>query len=432
MAAADRRGEWAFLPPEERVREWRALPRDRAEDLFVSLSTHDQAEFLLTLPPEDRRSLVRLLPPDDAADLVQEAPLEVREAVMALMDEPTRREVTALLAYKEDEAGGLMNPRYAHLRPDMTVDEAIVFLRRQAQHLETIYYVYVLDDQQRLVGVISFRELFAAQPDRKVREVMKRSVVAARADQDQEALSRVFAEHDFLAIPVVDGDGKMKGIVTFDDIVDVVHEEGTEDAQKFGGMEALDAPYLKTAFSSMVRKRAGWLAVLFLGETLTASAMTRFEDQIAKWVVLALFVPLIISSGGNAGSQASTLAIRAMALGEVSLRDWWRVVRRELAMGLVLGATLGAIGFLRIVLWPPGDAKGGGPHYMAVALAIFGSLVGVVTLGTFVGSFLPFVLRRLGFDPASASAPFVSTVVDVTGLIIYFTIATLVLGSGLF
>ena len=419
---------WPIISPEERVDSFRTLARGEAEDFFLEMSARDQADVLLKLPKEEQRSWMRLLAPDDAADLVQEASPEDKERLLTLLDEPTRREVSALLAYGEDAAGGLMNPRYARLRPDMTVDEAISYLRRQAREKppETLYYTYVLDDQQHLLGVVSVRELLAAPPNKRVREIMETDVQTVREDLDQESVSRLFAQYDLVAMPVVDADNRMKGIVTVDDIVDVVAEEATEDIQKFGGMEALEAPYLNIAFGSMVKKRAGWLAALFLGEMLTATAMAHFEDQIAKAVVLALFVPLIISSGGNSGSQASTLVIRAMALDELKLRDWWRVVRRELGAGLALGLVLGSIGFLRIVIWQAVTPTYGA-HYMQVALTVFGTLIGVVMFGTLAGSLLPFVLRRLGFDPASASAPFVATLVDVTGLIIYFSVASLVL-----
>jgi magnesium transporter len=379
----------------------------------------------------DRRSWMRLLPPDDAADLIQAAGPEQRDALLALLDEPTRREVTALLAYAEDQAGGLMSPRYARLRPNMSVDEAISYLHRQVrEQLETIYYIYVLDSEQHLLGVVSFRELFAAPPDKTVRDVMHTDFVTAHETMDQEELSRLFSTHGLIAIPVVDSEGRIKGIVTVDDIVHVVREEATEDIHKIGGMEALDEPYLRVRFGHMVRKRAGWLSALFLGEMLTATAMSYFEDEIARAVVLALFVPLIISSGGNSGSQATTLVIRAMALGEVRLSDWWRVIRRELASGLVLGSILASIGIVRILLWQAfSDIYG--EHYLLIALTVGGSLVGVVTFGTLAGSLLPFLLRRIGFDPASASAPFVATLVDVTGLVIYFTVASVVLRGAL-
>ena len=422
---------WPVLSPEEKVEGLRVLPHAEAEDFLLALPARDQSEIILHMSPGDRRSWIRLLPPDDAADVIQESPEEERDGLLALLDEPTRKEVAALLAYKEDEAGGLMNPRYARLRPEMSVDEAITYLRRQArERLETIYYVYVLDAEQRLIGVITFRELFSAAPDKTVRDIMHTDVVTAHESMDQEALSRLFAEHDFLAIPVLDDERHVKGIVTVDDIVDVVQEEATEDIQKFGGMEALDAPYLEAGFWSMVRKRAGWLSALFIGEMLTATAMGRFEGEIARAVVLALFVPLIISSGGNSGSQASTLVVRALALQQLRLRDWWRVVRREVSAGLALGTVLAVIGFARILLWQ-GLFHPYGEHYLLVALTVASSLIGVVTWGTVAGSMLPLLLRRLGFDPASASAPFVATLVDVSGIVIYFSMASLFLGGTL-
>ena len=427
LTSGEMRDIWVAVTAAERMEGFGLLPQAEAEDLFLALPPRDMAEIVLGLPSDQRRSWMRLAPPDDVADLVQRAPPEEREHLLALLDEATRKEVTGLLAYREDEAGGLMNPRYARVRPDMTVDEAISYLRKQARaHLETIYYVYVIDDQKRLVGVVSLKQLFAAKPDRTVRDVMRAEVVSVGEHMDQEAVSRIFAQHDLLAIPVVDAEGRMKGLVTVDDIVDVVQEEATEDAQKFGGMEALDAPYLHIGFLPMVKKRAGWLAALFVGEMLTATALAYFEAEIARAVVLALFMPLIISSGGNSGSQASTLVIRAMALGEVRLRDWWRVMRREIGAGLALGAVLGSIGFLRIVAWQSVSPTYG-EHYVLVALTVLFSLVGVVMFGTLAGSLLPFILRRLGFDPASASAPFVATLVDVTGLVIYFSVAAVLL-----
>jgi len=431
LPIADLRDAWLVLSKADRADGFRILKRSDAEEFFLGLTAGDMAELLHALPDKERRVWVRLLAPDDAADLLQNADPEDREKLLASLDEPTRREVTALMAYAEDEAGGLMNPRFARVRPDMTVDEAVSYLRRQArENLETIYYVYVADEQQHLLGVVSFRELFIASSDKRVRDVMTTSLITVGEEVHQEDVSRLFADEALMAIPVVDPEGRIKGIVTVDDIVDVVQEEATEDAQKFGGMEALEEPYLQIALSRMIKKRGGWLAALFLGEMLTASAMAFFQDEIARAVVLALFVPLIISSGGNSGSQASTLVIRAMALGEVRLRDWWRVVRRELAVGFALGAMLGLIGFVRIVAWQAVSPIYG-DHYMRVAQTVFFSLIGVVMFGTIAGSVLPFVLRRVGFDPASASAPFVATLVDVTGLVIYFSVGSLMLRGSL-
>jgi magnesium transporter len=427
LTAPALRDLWPGLSEEDRHQAFDGMPRTEREDLFLSLSSHDQAQLLLQFPSPRRRAWMRLLPPDDAADLIQEAPIEEREELVNVLDDFTRKEVRALLAYAEDDAGGLMSPRYARLRPDMTADEAISYLRKQArERLETVQYVYVTDESQRLLGVLSFRELFAAERDKRVREIMNREPVAVGERDDQEAVSRRFAEYNLVAMPVVDGDGRMKGIVTVDDIIDVVQEEATEDIQKFGGVQALERPYLDVGFAAMLRKRAPWLSVLFIGEMLTATAMAYFEIEIARAVVLALFIPLIISSGGNSGSQASTLVVRAMALEEVRLRDFWRVMRRELVTGLALGAILGSLGLLRVLL---GNAFffAYGEHFLLIALTVAGSLVGVVMFGTLAGSMLPFVLRRLGLDPASASAPFVATLVDVTGLVIYFTVAAMIL-----
>ncbi len=377
------------LDEAHRVRVISELPMELASSALAEMEAAEHPEeMLLAVGPEYAAELVEEMPTDDAADLVAELSASDREAVL---DEFTdRTDVERLLKYPEDSAGGLMSTDVVNVREDATVGEAIEALRRQCAEDESqLYQVYAIDSAGTLRGVVPVARLIVSAPSRLVRDVML-------------------------------------GRITFDDVVDVVEAEMTEDLLKFGGMEALDAPYLKVAFGRMVRKRAGWLAALFIGEMLTATAMAFFQDEIAKAVILALFVPLIISSGGNSGSQASTLVIRAMALGEVTLRDWWRVIRREVATGLVLGLVLGSIGFLRITLW---HAVTGiyGEHYLLVAMTVFASLIGVVTFGTMAGSLLPFVLRKLGFDPAIASAPFVATLVDVTGLIIYFTAASIIL-----
>jgi len=420
------RESWSGMTPEERVKAFRSLMRNHREDLFEDLAPSDQSELLMTMPEHERRTYIRVLAPDDVADLIQAAPDQDRHRLLDLLDATVRREVNALLAYAEDDAGGLMSPRFARLRPEMTVAEAVSYLRLQGRQLETLYYAYVLDADQRLLGTVSLRDLFTAAADRKVADLMEQDVVAVAEDTDQEEVARLFADHDLMAIPVLDPEGRMKGIVTVDDAVDVVLEEDSEDIQKMGGMEALDDPYMNTSFWRLVRKRAGWLSLLFVGELLTASAMQRYEIEIARAVVLAIFIPLIISSGGNSGSQASTLVIRAMALGEVRLRDWWKVMRRELMSGLVLGTALAVLGLLRVVL---GEHLGGafGEHYLLIAGTVSFSLVGVVMFGTVSGSMLPFLLRRAGVDPASASGPFVATLVDVTGLVIYFSLAAIFL-----
>ncbi len=431
VSADDLREAWSLLSPTDRLDGFKVIERTDAEEYFLGLPSLDQAELLHSLPMAEKRAWIRLLAPDDAADLIQESHPEDRESLLNLLDDKTRMEVTALLAYAEDVAGGLMNPQFMRLRPDMSVDEAIRYLRKQTgERVKSVYYTYVLDSEQHLLGVVSFRELLSAQPEKKDEEIMRRDLVTVHENVAQDEVSQIFKQYPFMAVPVIDDLGHMKGIITVDDIIDVVQEEATKDIQKMGGTEVLDAPYLKVNFFSMIRKRAGWLTILFFGELLTASAMSYYENEIAKAVVLALFIPLIISSGGNSGSQASTLVIRAMALGEVRLRDWWRVLFREIGSGLTLGLILGVIGLCRILYWPSSERLYGA-HYVSIGFAVSASLVGVVLWGTLSGATLPLVLRRMGFDPAAASAPFVATLVDVTGLIIYFSMASLLLSGRL-
>lgn len=424
--ADDLLDQWPHLRRSQRLQAFQSLPREYMDNFFLDLDAKAQSELVLALPEGARRLYVRLLAPDDAADLIQESPQREREYLMGLMDDITRQDANALLHYREDVAGGLMNPRFARLRPEETIDEAITYLRQQLSHVETIYYAYVLDDHQQLLGVVSLKDLVRADRNKTVADVMTTSMHKVSDVTDQKEIAHLLTTHGIRSVPVVDAEGHMKGIVTDDDVIDVLREMDTKDIQKVGGMEALDGPYFETGFVAMLKKRAGWLVILFLGEMLTATAMTHYEHQIEEAVVLALFIPLLISSGGNSGSQATTLIIRAMALGEVRLRDWFRVVRRELMAGIALGLLLGAIGFLRIVIWQSVSPIYG-EYYMLVAVTIFLSLLGVVSFGTIAGSMLPFILRRCGLDPASASAPFVATLVDVTGLIIYFSVAKAVL-----
>lgn len=418
---------WSQLTTEKRLEQFNSLSRTDAEELFLNLSPADQYELIQDLPHLEMRSWIRLLAPDDAADLIQEVDSEKKEDMLSLLDPQTKREVSALLAYAEDNAGGLMNSRFIRLRPNMNVDEAISYIRIQAKtQVETVYYSYVLDVDQRLVGVVSFRELFASAANKKVSEIMHDDVVQISVEMDQENIAQVFAKHELMAIPVIDNDGKMVGIVTFDDIAQVVQEEATEDIHKLGAVETLDAPYMQISILEMLKKRGSWLVILFVGEMFTASAMGYFEDELAQAIVLSMFIPLIISSGGNSGSQASTLIIRAMALGEVRPRDIYRVFGREVLTGLCLGACLGVVGFLRVFFWPWREQQFG-PHYGLIAMTVAFSVVGVVLWGTITGSMLPFLLRRLKLDPASASAPMVATIVDVIGIVVYFTCASLIL-----
>lgn len=422
---------WPAFSVYERRERFSRLQRTDAEELFLSLKANDQATLIAEISPLEKRSWVRLLAPDDIADLIQELGFEHRDSILGLLDAQSRREVTALLAYSEDKAGGLMSSRFIRLRPQMSVDEAISYMRIQSRtHVETIYYAYVIDHDQSLLGVVSFRELFAAASGKRIADIMKTDLVKVPVGLDQEQVAKLFQQKNWMALPVIDEWNHIKGIVTFDDIASVIQEEATEDIQKIGGVEALDAPYMATPFFELVRKRVGWLIILFFSEMFTATAMGFFKYEIERAVVLALFIPLIISSGGNSGSQASTLLIRAIALGEVRLRDWLRVLWRELGVGLCMGVVLGLVGALRILIWP-GAEETYGQHYDVLALTIFVSLIGVVLWGTITGSMLPFILRRLRLDPATASAPFVATLVDVTGIVIYFSVASFLLAGKL-
>jgi len=422
LAVEDLRDAWRLLDAAERIEGFRLLGREDAQEFFGALPSAEQLQLIEQSSATERRHLLRMLAPDDAADLLQELPDEQRQPLLGLYDDVTRREIASLLAYREDVAGGLMNPRFARVRPDMTVEEAILYLRRQANEgLELYTYAYVLDKEQRLLGVVSFRDLFRGKATAAMRDVMKTDVVRVHEEMDQEAVGATFAEHDLVALPVVDAAGRMKGVVTVDDIVDVVQEEATEDIHKIGGSVALDAPYLEVGLLGMLKKRLGWLLVLFFAQMLTVVAMSYFQVRIDQLSLLSLFVPLILSSGGNSGSQASTLVIRAMSLGELRPSDWKRVFLNELATGLTMGLVLGVIGFTRVVAIWPGSEEQFANFSWQLAGAILVSVVGVVLWGTLIGSMLPIVLRRFGLDPASASAPLVATLSDVTGIVVYFS-----------
>jgi len=357
---------------------------------------------------------------------LEELPAEVTRQLLALLTPEERAVAVQLLGYPEGSIGRLMTPHYIAVREEWTIAQVLDYVRTHGQDSETLNVIYVVDDTGRLVDDLRIREVLLTAPANTVNSLMDRRWVALKATDDQETAVRVFRAEDRTALPVTDSAGILIGIVTVDDVLDVAEAEATEDIQRVGGMEALDEPYMRIAFRRMIQKRAGWLTALFLGEMLTATAMGFFEREIERAVVLALFVPLIISSGGNSGSQASTLVIRALALGEVSLGDWWRVMRREIGAGLALGGILGAIGFLRITMWSAFSPIYG-EHWLLVALTVSIALVGVVLWGTLIGSLLPFGLRRLGFDPAASSAPFVATLVDVTGLVIYFSVGIVIL-----
>ena len=411
---------------EEQVVVFRVLPHNLAADVFEYLDVEAQQILLRGMAHEQVVGILNEMSPDDRTALLEEVPSAAARQLIKLLTPEERRVAQALLGYPEGSVGRLMTPDFIAVHDDWTVQEVLDHIREHGQDSETLNVIYVVDDRGKLIDDLRIREFLLQPLTAKVSEIRDQSFVALNVtDLQQEALNS-FRKYDRIALPVIDSNGVLVGIVTSDDMLDVAEEEATEDIQKMGGMEALDEPYMRISFARMVRKRAGWLVVLFLGEMLTASAMGYFEDEIAKAVVLALFVPLIISSGGNSGSQATTLIIRAIALGEIKLRDWWSVMRREVFSGLTLGVILGTIGFIRIAAWSM-FSHIYGPHWPLIGLTIFLSLIGVVMWGTLSGSMLPFLLRRLGFDPAAASAPFVATLVDVSGLVIYFTVALFIL-----
>lgn len=426
FAPADAADLLTSLRPEDRPVVFRLLPTALAANLFEYLDIEYQEELLHGLGKEDVAAVLNEMAPDDRTALLEELPGAVTRQLMDLLTPEERRVATQLLGYPEGSIGRLMTPDYITLRDGWTAAEVIEHLRRSARDSETMNVLYVVDGRGRLVDDIRLREIVLASPERRVSEIADYNFVALQATEDQEQAVRMFERYDRVALPVVDSQGVMVGIVTADDVLDVATEEATEDIQKIGGVEALEDPYLETGFFRLIRKRAVWLCVLFIGELATTSAMAHFEVELQAALVLAIFIPLIISSGGNTGSQAATLIIRALALGEIQLRDWRRVLQRELLAGLCLGAILGVIGLTRVLIGAQFSSTYG-DYYIRVGFVVAVSLVGTVLWGTVSGSMLPFALRKLGFDPAVSSAPFVATLVDVIGLVIYFTVAIVLL-----
>ena len=405
------------------------LPVQRAIEICNQPTMRRRAAILEKLEPTRAAEILAGLSADERTDIVQKMGLHERHRVVPKLSAEMRKELEGLLQYPAHTAGGIMTTEFVRLDPKMTVGDALKHIRSVAQEKESIYACYVMEPGTgRLLGAVSLRDLVMAEFETPLTKVMRAKPVTVNALDDQEVVAQKISKYNLLAVPVLEKDGSVVGFVTVDDVIDVLIEEGTEDILRMAAVEpgALDKPYMQVPLSLMIRKRAGWLVILFLGEMLTATAMGFFEKEIERAVVLALFVPLIISSGGNSGSQASTLVIRALALSEVALRDWWRVMRREVLSGLGLGLILGTIGFLRITIWSE-FSKIYGEHWLLVALTVGLALIGIVLWGTLAGSMLPFILRRLGFDPATSSAPFVATLVDVTGLVIYFSVAVVLL-----
>lgn len=408
-----------------------AMSVHRAASVFKILDLSSQKNIIKTLPPSKTAGLLNELPPDDRTDFLEELPSNVVRELIKLLDNEERKITLSLLGYPENSVGRLMTPDYIYVYETNTVQQVLDTVRRIGKNSETIDVIYVINEKGELLDDIRIREFILASPDKKVKDLMDDRVIALNAYQDQEEAAEVFRMNNRVALPVVSNSNKLLGIVTIDDILWVAAEEFSEDIQKIGGTQALEEPYLEIPLFRLFRKRVGWLIVLFLGELLTATAMAYFEEEIAKAVVLALFVPLIISSGGNSGSQASTLIIQAMAVGEIHLTDWWRVLRREIFSGLLLGAVLGVFGFFRIFIWHSIFPDVYGPYWMQIGITVALALMGVVLWGTLCGSMLPIILKKLGADPAVSSAPFVATLVDVTGLIIYFSFAFLLLSGKL-
>ena len=403
------------------------LSLHRASRVFKILELPTQKKIIKTLPPLKTAELLNELPPDDRTSFLSLLPSNVvRELVKTL--NPEERKITlSLLGYPEGSVGRLMTPDYIYVYEHDTVADVFDTIRKYAINSETIDVIYVINDKGALLDDIRIKDFIMASPEKRVDELMDDRFIALQVNDDQEVANEAFKMNNRVALPVVSKSNKLLGIVTIDDVLWVTNEEFSEDMQKMGGTQALDEPYLEMPIFKLFKKRVGWLIILFLGEMFTATAMGYFEDEIQKAVVLALFIPLIISSGGNTGSQASTLIIQAMAVGEITIANWWRVMRREITQGLMLGAVLGTIGFTRVVIWANILPKVYGEHYYKIGFTVGFSLVGVVLWGTLTGSMLPLILKRLGADPAVSSAPFVATLVDVTGLIIYFSFAYLLL-----
>ena len=401
---------------------------NRAAAVFKILDLARQKQIVHELPSFKTAELLNELPADDRTDFLEELPKEVIRDLIKLLNPEERKVTLSMLGYPEDSVGRLMTPDYIYVYPFNTIEQVLNIIRKVGKNSETIDVIYVINRRGELIDDLRIRDIILSSPDKKIEDLMDERVIALHVKDDQELANEVFKMNNRVALPVTDDNNILLGIVTIDDMLWVANEEFSEDIQKIGGTEALDEPYLDTPLFKLVRKRAGWLIVLFLGELLTATAMARYNDEIAKATVLAMFIPLIMSSGGNSGSQASTLIIQAMAVGDVGLSDWWRVMRREILSGLLLGSILGVIGFIRIFLWHMLMANGViedlyGEHWLLIAISVGISLIGVVLWGTLSGSMLPIALKKFGADPAVSSAPFVATLVDVTGIVIYFSIA---------
>jgi magnesium transporter len=414
------------LSPDDEAVLMRILPHDVAADVFEHLSVEDQEQMLHALGNEQVAQILNDLPPDDRTALLEELPAAATQKLLNLLSPAERKIAADLLGYPKDSIGRRMTPEYVAIQQSWTVGEVMEHLRKVGRDRESLNQLYVVDQAGHLVNWVRLRNVVVSNLNTPVVDLLEPQLLTLHATDDQETAVAAFKKYDVTLLPVIDSHEKLVGVVTVDDVLDVIEKETTEDIQKMAGMEALDAPYLKISLRQMIKKRAGWLSVLFVSEMFTATAMGYFQGEIERAAVLALFVPLILSSGGNSGSQATSLIIRAMAVRDVALRDWWKVLRREIVTGLALGCVLASIVLIRIFLWPHKE-KLYTVHYARVAFTVAFSLIGVVLWGSTVGAMLPILMRRLRFDPAVCSAPFVATLVDVTGIIIYFNAAWLIL-----
>ncbi len=417
----------ADLPVEELAALFRVASRELDSATFSYMPLEAQKKLLKVLTQEQAAALLNALPPDDRTAFLNELPLDVAMQLLAMLSPDERKVAQSLLSYPEHSVGRMMTLDFVAVRPELTVREALDYIRTHGYDRETLNMVYIVDEEGRLIDDVRVRRFLLAPVDATVRSLMDGNYTMLAPTDDREKALIYFQKSDRVALPVVDDSRKIIGIVTVDDMLDVAEEEATEDIQKLGGTEALDEPYTTISLARMVKKRASWLVILFLGEMLTATALKYYEGEMAKAIVLSLFLPLVVSSGGNAGSQAATLVIRALALGEFKLGQWWRIMRRELVAGLSLGVILGVIGVIRISLWSWIFPNTYGEHWMLVAATVGTALVGIVMWGSLMGSMLPLIIKRVGFDPATSSAPFIATLVDVTGLIIYFSVALMIM-----
>jgi magnesium transporter len=415
--------------PEVAARVLESMGADRASEILEHPGLDHVADLVERLRLDHAAAFVQPMSADRRADVFRRLRAPVRLQLLARLDPAIRTSLEQLLSYPEHSAGRIMTTEFVSVPTNWRAEQALQHIRTVGGRMETVYAIYIIDPAtQRLVRAMSLRELMLADGATPVMRVgPDRKLISVLPTTDREDVTRLISKYDLIAVPVVDESGRILGIVTVDDVLDAIVAEDTEDVQRFGGMEALEEPYMQISFATMIRKRAGWLCALFLSEMLTTSAMQSFQSELERAVVLALFIPLIMSSGGNSGSQATSLIIRALALRELRLSDWWRIAMRELPTGVTLGAILGVLGMVRIFVWQVAGIYDYGPYWALVAVTVGVALVGIVTFGSLAGSMLPFVLKRSGFDPASASAPFVATLVDVTGLVIYFSAAYAIL-----